>query len=199
MFGDLIVARNSDDANLHLYTNNPDDQINFFKKAEADEPAIFKMPECSGTDKKLHLGDYYTYESSILVVEPCPGQILTVQSTLNASNADDENSWSAYLMRNSLKIAMTAGLLGTGVYQYFQYQKKQEKKKKDAESSNQSKQGGRKSAQQMQRARDNRQNNRDDDGSDSDDTQRNELIDDNRRQNGLPARKGGQNVFEKQT
>ncbi len=74
------------------------------------------MPECSGTDKKPHLGDFYTYESSILVVESCPGQILTVQSTLSASDADDENSWIAYLMRNSFKITMTAGLLGTGVY-----------------------------------------------------------------------------------
>lgn len=119
LFGSLIVARNTDDASLHLYLSNPDDQVTYFK-TESEEPAIYQLPACTGTNKK-HLGDFFTFEGSLLIAENCPGQILTIQSTLNDSGLNDENSWLKWFLNNSMKIVMTCGFLGTGIFQYFKH------------------------------------------------------------------------------
>jgi len=83
-------------------------------------PAVFKMPKCSEEEtetKETHLGAYYVADASLMTVESCPGKILTIQSS-HKSSLEDENSWAAFLVKHALKIAMTGGLLVTGLYQY---------------------------------------------------------------------------------
>lgn len=47
-----------------------------------------------------------------------------MQSSIKASLGTDENSWTTFFLRHLGKIFMTAGLIGTGVYQYFKLTKK---------------------------------------------------------------------------
>ena len=108
MFGPLLVARSIEDASMHLLLTNSTDQLSFM--LSKTEPAIFKMPECS----TVHLGDYFIADDKFLVVEPCPGKLLTIQSSFKKTN--DEDSWMAYFAKHALKVTMTAGLLGTGAW-----------------------------------------------------------------------------------
>lgn len=103
--------------------SNPDDQVSYFK-TESEEPAVYQLPPCADTTDKKHLGDFFTYEGSLLIAENCPGQILTIQSTLTDSGLIDENSWLKWFLNNSMKIVMTCGFLGTGIFQYFKHKNK---------------------------------------------------------------------------
>ena len=47
MFGSLLVARSTEDASLHMFKTNPDDQLTFMVSAVKPMPAIFKMPKCA--------------------------------------------------------------------------------------------------------------------------------------------------------
>lgn len=47
MFGSLLVARSTEDASLHMFKTNPDDQLTFMVSAVKPLPAIFKMPKCA--------------------------------------------------------------------------------------------------------------------------------------------------------
>lgn len=80
-------------------------------------PAVFKMPACESTSEAaVHLGDYFIADASLMTVETCPGKILTIHSSLKNNLGDDENSWVAFFVKHALKIAMTSGLLITGIY-----------------------------------------------------------------------------------
>ena len=111
LYGQLIVARNTEDASMHMFMSNRANQLSYFKTAGTPEPEIFKMPaDCSG-----HVGDFWI-EGSHLTVEACPGQILHIQSSLSQSFDDDGESWGAFFQKHFLKMSMTVGLLGTGIY-----------------------------------------------------------------------------------
>ena len=114
-FGPLLVARSSEDASLHLVLSDPSDQLSFMLTPRL-LPAVYKMPECEAGP---HFGSFFATDGVLLTVETCPGKILTIQSSLKQQSDRDENSWSAWFMRHALKVTMTCGLLGTGVYQYF--------------------------------------------------------------------------------
>ena len=60
MFGPLLAARNIDDASLHLFKTNPDDQLSFMISTLKPLPAVFKMPKCDESSEAatVHLGDY---------------------------------------------------------------------------------------------------------------------------------------------
>lgn len=69
-----------------------------------------------------------------MAVEICPGQILTIQSTLNNPLADDENSWFNFFVRHSMKIVFTFGLIVTGLWQYRKITQKRQVKAQEAGS-----------------------------------------------------------------
>ena len=105
--------------------NTPNDQVDFMRSGQKT-PAIYKMPPCESQVKGSgapFIGDYYVTDGSFLTIEACPGQILTIQSSFKDPSAYDENSWTAFFVRNALKISMTMGLVGTGIYQYFRIKK----------------------------------------------------------------------------
>ena len=54
-----------------------------------------------------------------MTAEVCPGQILTIYSTLRGPNADDEYSWTNWFLRNIVMIVLGSGLIGTAIYQYL--------------------------------------------------------------------------------
>ena len=62
------------------------------------------------------MGQFYSIDHSLLMIENCPGQILTIQSSLKPHGAYDEDSWVNFFLKHGLKISMTVGLLGTGIY-----------------------------------------------------------------------------------
>ena len=86
MFGQLLVARSTEDASLHMFKTNPDDQLAFMISSVKPLPAVFKMPKCTEAEatspendnKPVHLGDYFIADASLMTVESCPGKILTV-------------------------------------------------------------------------------------------------------------------------
>ena len=108
--------------------------MNTFMTKSSLEPAIFKLPECEGTSG-VHLGDSFSTDGTLMTVETCPGQILTIQSSIRLSSADDENSWAAFFLRHAFKIMFTTGMLITGIYQY--YKMTQNKKAKAASQAGQ--------------------------------------------------------------
>ena len=67
----------------------------------------------------MHLGEIHSTDSSLMTVEPCRGQILTIKSSLRSSYEDNENSWGNFFLRHAMKIMFTSGLLITGFYQYY--------------------------------------------------------------------------------
>ena len=116
LFGPLIVARHIEDASLQFFMGNSDDPTSLIKGGSI-KPAVYKLPECEGATDK-YLGSVYTYpaDGSYMTAEVCPGLILTIQSTLRNAGADDENSWTAFFVRNGMKIMLTLGCVGTGIY-----------------------------------------------------------------------------------
>lgn len=80
--------------------------------------ATFKLTECADeeTVSRMRL---FSVTDSYITVETCQGQILNIQSSVKMSIASDENSWGVFFQKHFLKIIMTLGLVGTGVYQYF--------------------------------------------------------------------------------
>lgn len=134
MFGPLIVARNNKDASLHLFQANQDDMVGMLRRGGL-QPAIYQLPECTeSTASKPFIGGYYVASDQLMAVEVCPGQILTIQSTLKASSGD-EDGWFAFFLRHSMKFMLTLGLIGTGAYQYWKMTKKKKEKEAEKEQS----------------------------------------------------------------
>ena len=73
MFGPLIVARNNQDASLHLFQANQDDMVGMLKRG-SPQPAVYQLPECAeSTASKPYLGGYFAASDQFMTVEVCPG------------------------------------------------------------------------------------------------------------------------------
>ena len=113
MVGSLLIARSTTDGSLNIYKTNPSDQIGYM--TSDPQPVKYPLPECA--DQPYTTGEVYSTDS-IVTIENCPQQILTIQSSIKFSmDTSSQSSWFNFDMTRYLpQLVFVGALIVTGIY-----------------------------------------------------------------------------------